>query len=378
MYFRNVIGQQEIKEKLQREKAEGRIAHALLFSGTPGSGTLALALAYARYLLCESPGKEEACGQCPACRRMDKFLNPDLHFVYPVLKRNAQAKTEDTTSAVWDREWRDFIAQSPYTDLNRWIRFMDKKGQAMIYAAESNEIMRKIHIKSGSKNGYKVMIVWYPERMNAVCANKLLKLLEEPPEKTVFLLVSAEPEKLLTTIISRTQRIPVPRISEAELTEALTAQFGLSTEAASATAHIADGDFIKAIETIQASEEAEKHFQLFVELMRLAYTRKVRELKAWSEKLADMQRDQGKHFLIYCQRMVRENFIYNFRHPKMVYLNYNEQQFATRFAPFINENNCIGIMEELDLAQRHIEQNVNMKMIFFDLALRMTVLIKQR
>lgn len=377
MYFSEVIGQQALKDKLRRETLEGRVPHAMLFCGAPGYGTLALALAYAHYLLCPRRSAEDACGTCPACRAADRLEHPDLHFVYPNQKKNARTKADDSLSSHWLPEWREFLRGGAYVRLNAWLDAMGAKGQAQIYAGEAADLVRKMSITS-STGGYKVVIIWYPERMNASCANKLLKLLEEPPGQSVFLLVSEAPEQLLPTIVSRTQRIRVPRLGEAEIAEALCSRFALEPAAAQAAARMSGGDFIEAVALIHASDEEKSYFDLFVELMRLAYMRNARGLKAWSEKLADMPREREKAFLSYGQRMVRENFVYNFHRPEMVYMNPAEQHFAVRFAPFINENNCIGMMEELDSAQKHVEQNVNAKMIFFDLALRIAALIRHR
>lgn len=377
MYFSDVIGQQALKDKLRRETLEGRVPHAMLLCGAPGYGSLALALAFAQYLLCPCRTEGDACGACPSCRAADRLEHPDLHFVFPNQKKNARVKADDSLSAHWLPEWRDFLRGGAYVRLDGWLDAMGAKGQAQIYAGEAADLVRKMSI-TGSTDGYKVVVIWYPERMNTSCANKLLKLLEEPPGQSVFILVSEAPERLLPTIVSRTQRIRVPKLGEAEVAEALCSRFTLEHAAAQAAARMSGGDFVEAVSIIQASDEEKACFSLFVELMRLAYMRDARGLKAWSEKLADMPRERERAFLAYCQRMLRENFVYNFHRPEMVYMNPAEQQFAVRFAPFINENNSMGMMDELDLAQRHVEQNVNAKMVFFDLALRMAVLIRQR
>jgi len=244
-----------------------------------------------------------------------------------------------------------------------------ENGQAIIYAKESDEITRKLSLKS-SEGGYKVTIVWLPEKMHEVCANKLLKLLEEPPEKTIFLLISEAPEMILPTILSRTQRFNIPKIEEVDIAGALQQKYGVQPRDSETIAHLANGDFIKALETIHLNEENEL-------LMRLSYQRKIREMKQWSEQLAAMGRERQKNFLNYCQRMTRENFIYNLHRKEMNYMTLPEQNFATRFAPFVNERNVVGIMDELSEAQRHIEQNVNARMVFFDFSLKMIVLLKQ-
>jgi DNA polymerase-3 subunit delta' len=223
-----------------------------------------------------------------------------------------------------------------------------------------------------------VSIIWLPERMQLPCANKLLKLLEEPPERTLFLLVSENAEMILPTIQSRTQRVNIPGIEEAEIRRALTEKFNVLEAQSENIAHLANGNFIKALESIHIDDDNKLYFDLFVSLMRQSYMRNIREMKAWSEKVAGIGRERQKEMLVYCQHMIRENFVYNFHRREMVYMSQDEQNFAVRFAPFINERNVMGLMDELSEAQRHIEQNVNAKMVFFDLSLKVTVLIKQR
>jgi len=374
MFFRDVIGQEEAKQRLIREAKEGKIAHARLFCGPEGIGKLPLAIAYARYLSCQNPGEDDACGHCPNCMKYNKLAHPDLHFVFPVIK----IKSKDTVSDDFLAEWRELIGQTPYFNLNIWLKEMGAENQqAQIYVKESDEIIRKLNLKS-SQGGYKIMIIWLPEKMNVECSNKLLKLLEEPPSQTIFLLVSEEPDMLLTTIQSRAQRFNLFGIEEKQIAQKLTQQFGILEKDAIDIAHRCEGNYLKALETIHLNEENQLFFELFVSLMRLSYQRKIREMKQWSETMASMGRERQKQFLQYCQRMIRENFISNFHNPSITYLNEEERNFSSRFAPFVNERNVIGIMDELSEAQRHIEQNVNARMVFFDFSLKMIVLLVQK
>ena len=374
MYFRDVIGQEEAKRRLIKEAKEGIVAHARLFCGPEGIGKLPLAIAYARYLSCNNPREDDACGICPNCIMYNKLAHPDLHFVFPVIKK----KSKDTVSDDYLPEWRELLNKTPYFNLNIWLEEMGAENQqAQIYVKESDEIIRKLSLKS-SQGGYKIMIIWMPEKMNTECSNKLLKLLEEPPTQTVFLLVSENPDMLLTTIQSRTQRFNLLGIEENKIIEILCTRYGIQENDATNIAHRSEGNFLKALETIHLNEENQLFFELFVSLMRLSYQRKIREMRQWSETVASMGRERQKHFLSYCQRMIRENFIFNFRHPSLNYLNQEEQNFSNRFAPFVNERNVIGIMDELSEAQRHIEQNVNARMVFFDFSLKMIVLLVQK
>lgn len=374
MFFKDVIGQEEAKQRLIREAKEGKIAHARLFCGPEGIGKLPLAIAYARYLSCNNPGEKDACGICPSCIKFNKLAHPDLHFVFPVIKK----KSKDTVSDDFITEWRELLSQTPYFNLNIWLEEMGAENQqAQIYVKESDEIIRKLSLKS-SQGGYKIMIIWLPEKMNVECSNKLLKLLEEPPSQTIFLLVSEEPDMLLTTIQSRTQRFALYGIEEKYITEKLQSQYGLQERDAISIGHRSEGNFLKALESIHLNEENKLFFDLFVSLMRLSYQRKIREMKQWSETLAAMGRERQKHFLSYCQRLVRENFMFNFQDPSLIFMNEEEQNFSKRFAPYINEKNVMGIMDELSEAQRHIEQNVNARMVFFDFSLKMIVLLVQK
>ena len=374
MYFKDIIGQETVKQRLRLEVREGRVPHAQLFAGPEGTGALPLAIAYARFLLCTRRGEEDACGTCPSCVKLNKLAHPDLHFVFPVVKRKGGG---DTVSDDYIREWRELAISTPYFGMNHWLDAMGAENQqAQIFVKESDELVRKLSLKS-SEGGYKVVIIWLPEKMKVDCANKLLKLLEEPPAQTVFLLVSEEPDRILPTILSRTQRINVPRLEDAEIAEALKARFGLQDTDAAETARLAEGSYLQALEIIHLSEDTQLFFGLFVSLMRLAYQRKVKEMREWSDTVAAMGRERQKDFLTYCQRMVRESFVSNFHRKEMNYMNREEENFTIRFAPFINERNVMGITDELAEAQTHIEQNVNPRMVFFDFALKMIVLLIQ-
>jgi len=374
MQFGDVIGQDHIKQKLIEEVNEGRIPHALLLCGNEGVGKLPLAIAYAQYICCTNKQSTDSCGTCPSCIKFKKLIHPDLHFMFPIVK-NAKAKKEICDDYISD--WRHFLEKMPYMSINNWLNELQaENSQAIIYARESDEIIRKLSLKS-SEGGHKVSIIWLPERMHVVCANKLLKLLEEPPQKTIFILVSENPEMILPTILSRTQRLNIPRIEDSCIANTLQTKYAIASADAQNIAHTANGSFVKALDTIHLNEEKRLFFDLFVSLMRLSYQRKIKEMKIWSESVAAMGREKQKNMLDYCQQMIRENFIFNLKQKDLTYLTIDEENFAKRFSPFVNEKNVIGIMNELSQAQRDIEQNVNAKMVFFDFSLKMIVLLKQ-
>lgn len=374
------IAQTSVVGHLRKLYADNRIPHALLLAGPEGCGKMAIALDFARLLLCETPqaegadGQTQACGHCHGCAMSRTLAHPDLHFVFPTIKSTSSTRS---VSDMWLKEWREMLLETPYFDLAMWEERMGiANQQPQIFADESEAILRKVSLVS-AQGGYKIVIIWLPELMNEACANKMLKLLEEPPQQTLFLLCSNQPERIITTIRSRTQRIDVKVIPEADIATALEQERGLSAPDAARIAHIAAGSYTRALRQISASNEEREFLDMFILLMRKCYLRDIKEMHAWSEQMSSWGRERQKAFLEYAQRLVRENFVYNFRLPQLNYLTQEEEAFSTNFARFINERNVIGISEELALAQRDIMQNVNPRMVFFDFALKMIVLLIQ-
>lgn len=365
MNFDDIIGQSEAKARLKEFVECNRIPHALMFCGPGGNGKLSLALAFAKELICKDASDEAM---------LREWAHPDLHFSFPVYK---QKSTDHPVSDDYLPQWRELLAQKLYFDLEDWQEAIKADNQQLVhYVNESDALQSKLQLKA-SRGGRRVVVVWLPERMMAQTANKLLKLIEEPPTETYFLLVSEDPDRVLGTIQSRTQRLNVPRLSEEEISQALVRERNMSVEAAKVTARVAQGSYTAALKRIEAENEERLFFDLFVRLMRLSYMRKIKEMRAWSDEVSEMGRETQKRFLGYCQRLIRENFIYNFRKEELVYETSEEVAFSTNFARFVNEKNVIPIMEELSLCQRDIEQNVNPRMVFFDFALKMIVLLIQ-
>ena len=381
MRFCEIIGQDDVKRQLCQSVQDGRIAHAQLFTGLSGVGKLGLALAYAQYIACPNRTNEDSCGVCPSCLQYQKLQHPDLHFAFPIVKGDDGDVCDDFVE-----KFRNLILENRYFDLEDWYRAMGvETKQGMIYEKESSEILRKLSLKSFG-DGYKVMVIWQPEKMNVTCANKLLKLLEEPPTKTLFLLVSEHPELLLSTILSRVQEVRVPRLSEETIASGLCGEYAwLDGDDAKAIAHMANGSYLTALKTMNESEDNQGYFDDFVALMRNAWLvgqkkdySALLKLRQWSNDMADSKvgREKQKAFLQYAQRQIRENYIYNFACPEMNYQTEKERQFSTRFAPFIHEGNVEKMMDELGKAEQQIGQNGNAKIIFFDLCLQMIVLVK--
>jgi len=374
LFFKDIIGQNEVKERLISSAGKGIIPHAQLFCGQEGIGKFPLALAYAQYLNCENPSQTDSCGKCPSCVKYNHLAHPDLHFVFPIIKKAAKKKE---VCDDYITEWREFIKQNCYFNLSQWLDYIDaENSQGLIYAKESEEIIRKLSLRIYEAK-YKVMIIWLPEKMHESCANKLLKIIEEPTDNTIFLLVSDIPDNIITTIQSRCQRVNIHGVKEKDITQALESAYNITPEDAASVAHLANGSYLKAMETISLNEEHKFFFNLFIQMMRASYARNIKEIKAIGNEIAGVGRENQKGFLKYCQRMIREYFVSNMSQPEMIYLAQDEANFGTRFAPFINERNIMGFMDELALAERHIEQNVNAKMVFFDLCLKITMLIKQ-
>ena len=377
--FEQVIGQREVQERLMQMVNESRLPHAIMLCGPQGAGKLALAIGLAQRLLAtkmensmfsDTPEYVES----PMLKKLE---HPDLHFTYPTIKLPSMGADHKPVSDDFAREWHELIMASHYFTMNEWLEQMGGENQqAIITAGESDELVRKLSLKS-SQGGYKVSIIWLPERMNIECANKILKLLEEPPSQTVFIMVCQEPDKLIETIRSRVQRIDVKKITDNDVKQALMEKRGLSEDAAQRVSRMANGNWLKAQELLSADTENELFLDMFQSLMRLAYQRKVKDLKTWSEQMGTMGREKQKRFLEYFLRLIRENFMYNFQNEELCYMTQREEDFAHNFARFINEANILEISDLANLAIRDIGQNANAKIVFFDMALKMIVLLIQ-
>ena len=374
-----VIGQEEVWQRLTEMVREERLPHAIMLCGPQGCGKMALALAFASYLLCQNrEGHDEACGECRQCKMLEKWGHPDLLFSYPTIKTPAMGSEHKPVSEDFAEEWRNMISRSPYFNIEQWMTDIGAENQqAIITAGESDELNRKLSLKS-SQGGYKVSVIWLPERMNIECANKILKLIEEPPSHTVFIMVSENPDNLLETIRSRVQRIDVKKTDNESIQKALVSKYGITEDDAMRVARLANGDWLTAVGELTADSENKDFLADFQSLMRLAYQRNVRELKRWSDNINSYGREKQKRFLTYFLRLIRESFMYNFQQPDLSYLTSQEEAFTANFARFVNENNILQINELANKAIRDISQNANGKIVFFDMALQMIVLLIQK
>lgn len=373
MQFKDVIGQEVVKEKLLNVVQNNRISHAYLFTGNTGIGKLGLAIAFAQYIMCTDKKNGDSCGKCPSCKKYSKLEHPDLHFVFPIIKKDGD---KNVFCDDYIYKWREKTLSSPYFDLNDWYAFIGaEKKSGMIYENESDSIIKKLSIKS-FESDFKIMIIWHPELMNTSCSNKILKLVEEPPEKTVFLMVTDNPYDILGTIYSRTQKIDIAPIEDNILTKFLIDKYGINNDEALEYTRLSSGSWLSASRLVSSSADNDYNFNSFVFLMRTCWSRKVDDLISWSKEISSVGRERQKSFLSYSVKMIRESFINNIGKDEIVYANVSEKEFMSRFSPYINEENVITIYSELNRAYSDISRNGNAKIIFLDLSLKLVKVIR--
>lgn len=373
MQFQKIVGQDQIKKRLIESVLDNRVSHAQLFSGPEGVGKLAMAIAYAQFLNCKNRTETDSCGECASCKKFKKLIHPDLHFVFPVVKT---PKFKEPVSDNYLDKWREQLLESPYFNLNMWYRKIDvENAQGQIYVHESSEIIRKLNLKTFEAE-YKVMIIWMADRMNVQCANKLLKMIEEPPPKTLFVLITENEGQILTTIRSRTQLVKFIGIDNESIAKALTLNPASQGKNLQGLAHQANGNFIAALELLNPDEEKNFLFEKFTGIMRICYKRDWLPMFEWVDDVASIGRERQKTFLLYSLKLLRENFIMNLKRPEIVFLGEQEKGFSERFSPFINERNIMQLSAEVEKAHRDIAQNGNPKIIFLDLALKIVKLIR--
>ena len=378
MFFKDVIGQDEQKRLLTETARKGIVPHARLICGEEGAGAFQLAFAYARYLNCTDRSEEDSCGKCHSCLQYNEIAHPDLHFVFPIISvKSAKKEVCDDYLPEWRAFLKDRIAQKAYFTVNSWLNFLGaEQKKAIIYAAESEKIMYKMNLRI-FEAAFRVLFVWAPDRMNESCANKLLKLIEEPPAHTAILMITDNPDKMLGTIVSRSQIVQLRPIPSEIITGILKNQWCIQEDDARSIAHWSGGNYYKALEYLAVDNDNIFFLEKFKTMMRNGWTRNILAMKLFSEEMASLGTERQKNFLSFCQRQTRENFINCLNEPALNYMSKEEADFAKNFSPYINERNVMDIMEELSLAEMHIMQNVNAKMVFFDLSMRIIVLVKR-
>jgi len=376
MLFREIIGQGVLKKRLLQSVKDQKIGHAWLFSGSEGSGALALALSFARYILCTDPHETDACNICSGCVKSGKYIHPDMHFIFPVNK----TKTRDTENPVSDdfiKEFREFLRLNPYGNLNQWYDFIDLENkQGIIGTEESKRITAKLSLKS-FESEYKVTLIWHPEKMNAQAANKLLKLIEEPPPLTIFIMVSENPDQLLQTIKSRCIPLRVPRIENDDLLRILQEKHALEKAEAMNLIRLAEGNYLRINELLTNTGGEDDNFSIFRDLMRSCFRCNIQELVLFSENLSSCTREKQKTFLEYGLKIIRESMIFHFQEKDLNIIPDTETDFTVKFSPFVNANNVVELYDEFNKAFADIERNANSKIVFLDLSLKLSVLIKK-
>lgn len=379
MLFSQIIAQQKVKERLITSVKEERISHAQLFSGREGAGALPLAMAYAQYINCENRSETDSCGKCNACIKIQKLIHPDLHFSYPVA--NVKKEVKQPSSLDFISEWREALLENPYLGVNEWIRAIvgDENKQLFISVEESADIIHKLSLKT-FESPFKILIMWLPEKMRTDAANKLLKIIEEPPGKTVFIFVSENHDQLPATILSRLQFIKINRPSDNDIRNALVNRSGISVQEAKRIVHLADGNYNLA-QSLAKNEIGEVELeQEFLEWMRICFNpfKDVKVMTAWVDKKAKEGRENQKNFLSFCLEASRECLVSNYGNREQ--LRFDEEAFPgfQKFSAFVTRYNIEEFSEALNKAHYHIERNANPKILFLDLCLKMHSILHKK
>jgi DNA polymerase III subunit delta' len=374
MRFNEIPGQDAIRSRLLQAVKTNRVSHALMLYGSQGSGNYALALALAQYLQCSSPLDDDSCGVCPACNQAAQFVHPDIHFVFPVA-RTTRIKDEPSSDD-FIAEWRQYLSANPYPSLEGWYHAMGiENKQAGIFKKEAQDILRKLNYKS-YQSDYKVIIFWMPEKMNVTAANKLLKIIEEPADHTVFLFVTSGTDEILPTILSRTQLIKVPKIGFDELYNKLIGQYPGQEQLVKGAVLRSQGDYLVALENIEQSDQNILNRDRFIRWMRISFGLQIKEINDWVSEVSEIGRERQKWFLQYGLGMIRNNFLLNQGLSELAVMDPEETAFSSRFNAFIHPGNVDGLIREFNLAISQITMNANPKILLTDMSLQIYQLLR--
>ncbi|MBK8847410.1 MAG: hypothetical protein IPO27_13035 [Bacteroidetes bacterium] len=377
MKFSQILANLHTKEHLINSATTGRISHAQLFHAFPGTGALAMALAYAQFINCLSPIVSDSCGTCSSCIKYEKLSHPDLHFIFPVANTE---KIKDAASINFIETWRKCFLANPYFTINDWLDQIDVENrQLSIKEEEATTIIRNLSYKSFEAK-LKVCIIWMAEKMSVITSNKLLKVLEEPPDNTLFILIAENTEKLLPTIISRTQLVYIPKPDDDMLKQWMLSKKNISAVEANRIIRLCDSNISAIGQALQNEEFDFPHEEKFLEWMRVCLRplKKAKELVDMTNELAELKREGIKQFLIFSIETVRECLIFN--HGAKNLQRFNDEVFKnfSVFAPYITQNNIEGFTKELTSAYNQIERNANPKILFYDLTFKLASLIVKK
>jgi DNA polymerase-3 subunit delta' len=376
MQFSDIVGQSAVKQRLINSFHDGRLSHAQLFLGPEGSGSLALAIAYSQYINCQQKTATDSCGVCSSCMKYKALVHPDLHFVFPII---TSPKFKEPVSDNYITEWRKInVETKSQFNLNEWLEYIDAENkQGSIQKNESSEINRKLNLKSYEAD-YKTMIIWMADKMNETCANKILKILEEPPPNTLFILISENTDAILATILSRTQIVKIPKIDKPSLLTYIKTVYGLANTEALFVADNANGNLLAVKSIVSLSEELGLFFESFTTLMRKSYQRDFEGLIDWAKQASIWGREKQKTYLEYCLAMIRNNFVMNQKANDILHMSKMESDFSTKFSVFITADNIEEFSVLFSEAHYHIERNGSAKIIFLDMALKIAILFAKK
>lgn len=374
MRFRDIIGHKEIRQKLIRVIQDQRVSHAQLFTGPEGCGKLAMAIAYAQYVNCQDKQEDDSCGICSSCLKFEKLVHPDLHFMYPV------ATTKEITgkpiSINFIKQWRSFLfSNNYYVGLNDWYEAIEiEKKQGSINVYDCNDLLKTLSYTTYEAE-YKVMIIWMVEKLHHAAAPKLLKILEEPPDKTLFILVSEKPEQIMSTIISRTQIVRIPKIANDEMEDYIGRTTSLTPAESQKICSLSEGNYLDARRILKGDDDV-SHFQFFRQWMRSCYSVNLREIKKTTDEFAVMGRERQKQFFSFSLKIIRDCLLSHFKNDRILILEGEELEFINKFSPYIHHGNGAEFSEKLNSSYSQIERNANPSILFLNLSLKFAGLLR--
>ncbi len=368
MFFKDILGQEIVKQKLIENAGKNRVSHAQLFLGSEGSGKMSLAIAYARFLSCKDPGIEDACGTCSSCIKFNKLAHPDVNFFYPIPSKKQGDRS--LISKDFINQWREYLTISPYVSLNNWYNFIGMENkQGIINSDDCNEIIRVLGYKS-YESKYKIIIIWMIERLYHAAAPKLLKILEEPPANTIFLIVSENQDLILNTILSRTQLIKIPRLQDDAVAQGLIQKYNGEPEQARQIAFLAEGNFVRAKQMLQNSEINENNTNLLRDWLRACYKPDIASIVSFVDIFSKLGREKQKTFLTFAIEIFRQCTLLNFKADTLLRTTSSNEDFIRKFSGVLKPEIASPLTREFSQAIFHIERNANPKILFTDLSLK--------